>query len=78
MNGTFFKQLFEHFIGEVVIHQHLDAQCFGTEKSGKKNKMKAKRKNSKRRVFWRLALTEEVENCLETPSEIQVGRRERF
>jgi len=44
----------------------------------KKNKMKAKRKNSRRRVFWRLALTEEVENCLETPAYIQVGRRERF
>lgn len=29
-------------------------------------------------MFWRLALTEEGENCWETQAEIQVGKRERF
>lgn len=71
--ALFFKQLFEHFIGEVVIHQHLDAQCFGTEKSGKRIKWRQRGKIVEEECFgdwhslrrwktaWKLRLTYKLE-----------------
>lgn len=44
----------------------------------KKNKMRAERKREKkgkRKVFQRLALTEEGESCWETLAAIRAGRR---